>query len=101
MKTTKSSDLAIGGYYVMNDKGDSRYCIFKVLSYIPGDPERVNGYYISNISGTFEFRQSTPWFSGRKVRIATWEEINWLDRCISVNKLVPREPVITDYLIYN
>jgi len=105
----KKGDLIDGEFYVIREFGDSKE-IMKIIhkfdkfeSTENKDKDRTKGYFLSNYNGrnTFHFALSTPWISGRFIRLATFEEKQWLETCISSNKFIPLNAINKKIRLWN
>ena len=92
----KKEDLIPGEFYVIREYDDTKEIkkiIHKFDKFVDDDRIRTKGYYLSSFShhSNFHFDYNTPWISGRFIRLATFEERQWLETCIRRNKFVPFE----------
>jgi hypothetical protein len=96
--------MEIGQVYKVIDthdlqSGEPFWMIGRAESLEPKDPTRGNATLISNNTSERErFRINTRWCfqddGGRTYRLATPEEIYYLDYCISLGKWVPESEVV-------
>lgn len=85
-------DLKIGNIYHISE--GKRFLIFRYEKM--SDEHRVLGWYVSNMDGKWKFNHSTPYVTGRNLRVATYEETLWLETCIKENKFIPLEYIKMD-----
>jgi len=95
-KAPTIDNFEIGRYYYVRFIDDStKFMVTKCTGFNTNDKERINGPYLSNMKGKFNFEpRNTPWIKGgREVRLASEEEITWLDACIEAGKFIELENV--------
>jgi len=104
MKTTYvKSEIEFNGYYTiyLEDRND-RYLIIKVRNLKKDDVDRLGGPRVGNMNtGTFEYSYSGgAYFTKREMRPSTWDEIQWLEKCIEQDKLVNKDLCTYVYEIF-
>jgi hypothetical protein len=95
-KEPTTANFEIGRYYYVRFLDDySKFMVTKCTGFNTNDKARINGPFLSNMNGGKDFNKSnTPWINtGREVRLASQEEIYWLDACIEAGKFIELENV--------
>jgi len=93
----------VGKYYAVEEEGISFSMVGKVIESNEGK-DLVRGF-ATTINSDEQFQERTNWCfraSGRTIREATKEEIEWLDRCIEAGKYLEKDvqyslPIINGY----
>jgi len=83
--------LIKGEYYTITDPDyDYETGSIIYLHEKMSDEDRGNGFYLSDLGSEarWDFVKSTPWLTGRNIRLASYEEKEWLKECIRQNKYV-------------
>lgn len=105
----KSTELIIGQYYHISlTNGNFFIGKNEGPEKLPNgnvDEERISGPIISNMNTSeFEYLKYCNGFvsDGRKVRLATWDEIKWLETCIYYKQFIPKDEIKleSNYEIY-
>ncbi len=86
-------NLIDGEYYHCHD--EVGFIIFKFLSRIKNDKDRLNSYFYLSTMNAFSFEvdgefivNQKIWYTKRKGRKATQHEKKWLDYCVLQNKFI-------------
>lgn len=83
-------ELIKGEYYTITDNDyEGRRIIY--LHEGMYDKNRGKGFYLNDFESTREwiFKKWTPFLTGRNIRLASYEEKEWLKECIRQNQYVP------------
>ena len=106
MRDLEVKDLSLpflipGGYYHIEESssGVSLELVF-IFMKDTGDKDRAQAsFYVSTMDEMGSYKKEegnkdrpvTPWITGRKCRVATQEERDWLDACILKDKFMKKE----------
>lgn len=87
-------ELIKGETYVITDRkylGESIIYLHEKMS----DNDRGQGFYISDFMiKSWKFYNSTPFLTGRDIRLASYKEKYWLNECIKIRAIIPYDQII-------